>query len=649
MKVKTILYNLSKLIINLPRSTRKYILLIFDLFLIILSISITNNLLLFYSEDRSLFISFNSDPAIYLLLVLISLSLYLSTGQYKGITRYISSSILYWFSIRNFFLVSILSLIFLGFNDTSLTQCINYFSILWLSLTISTVLIRIFLRDYLIYSSFKLGSVDIANVAIYGAGSSGTQLSSALKYTGRYNIICFLDDNKDIHGRLINGIKIHDPKKVNLLKNNIDQILLAIPSLPPSRRREIINYLQDNFKYPILQVPSIEDIASGSASIDSLRPVCIEDLLGRDEIFPDSNLISQSVNDKSILITGAGGSIGSELSRQISKLSPKKLVLNDFSENNLYLINEELMSTSKFKDNHINIFSCLGDCSNEKFLENIIKKYNIQTVFHAAAYKHVPIVEKNPLSGIANNIFSTFSICQICKKNNLERMIFISTDKAVRPTNVMGASKRVAEVIVQAFALDQATLYEEKQEDRKTIFSMVRFGNVLGSSGSVIPLFEKQIKKGGPITITDFNINRYFMTIVEASQLVLQSSSLATGGDIFLLDMGEPIKIYDLAKKMIHLSGLKLKDSDNPNGDIEINSIGLRPGEKLFEELLVDGNSARTSHPLIFRAKEKPTKLKDLLPIIKDLKNNLEQQDYNKSLSILAKLVPEWINEINLK
>ena len=379
----------------------------------------------------------------------------------------------------------------------------------------------------------------------------------------------------------------------------------------------------------ILEVPSIDALTSGRASIDALHPVAIEDLLGRDQAIPEQTLLSQAFTQKVVCVTGAGGSIGSELCRQILELKPKALLLLERSEPALYAIDQEL--TNRGLDG-VKLLPVLGSASDEALVQLLFQREQVQVVVHAAAYKHVPLVEANPLAGIANNVFSTLVICQTAEALGLERVLLISTDKAVRPTNVMGASKRLAELVVQGAA----------QSSEKTFYSMVRFGNVLGSSGSVVPLFTKQIESGGPITLTHPDIVRYFMTIPEAAQLVLQAAGLATGGEVFVLDMGEPVRIHDLAQQMVKLSGLQLKDQANPDGDIEIVCTGLRPGEKLYEELLIDADAQPTSHPLIFCAQEACWPAAQLELCLKQMRQSLQHQDAAAVLNLLKKLVPEW-------
>ena len=373
-----------------------------------------------------------------------------------------------------------------------------------------------------------------------------------------------------------------------------------------------------------------------------MKPIDINDLLGRIRVEPFSDLLEDSTKGQNILITGAGGTIGREIFSQIIKLSPKSVVLVENSEINLYNLEQEFHC---FLKNNKNIYLKLGDVKNYNFNNKLLNKFKIDVIYHAAAYKHVPLIESNPLQGIENNVLSTYSICKAAESSRVKRVTLISSDKAVRPTNVMGASKRLAELVVKAFSNNQENSFDKniKLEESKIKYSIVRFGNVLNSSGSVVPLFQKQIEAGGPITLTDRNIIRYFMTVSEAAQLVIQATTLSKGGEIFLLDMGEPIRIEDLAKQMIRLSGLNVKNITNPDGDIEIISTGLRPGEKLYEELLIDGKSESTIHPLIFKSKEKDFNYKEFMKDINELIKSIDNVDEELSLSILQKLVPEWI------
>ena len=500
-----------------------------------------------------------------------------------------------------------------------------------------TSIIRIVFRDFLLFNR-HFSNKNKIRVAIYGAGSAGRQLAAYLQFDNKYKLINFFDDADYLAGKELRGVKILKPELISKVRNSIDQILIAMPSLKRERRLEILDLL-NQYNIPLFKIPSLDDIISGKASVDKLLPIEIEDLLYRKKI--SSPVINSDLfRDSVVCITGAGGSIGSELSIQILKLEPKKLILFEQNELALYTIYNELLL---LKNEKTLIKPLLGNTCDFELVRKVFKEENVSFVYHAAAYKHVPLVESNPIAGIENNVFSTLSICEAAYVEGVKNLILISTDKAVRPLNVMGASKRVAELIVQFYS-KKIRLSEKK---KSLSFSMVRFGNVLNSSGSVVPLFKKQISSGGPITITHTDVIRYFMTISEAVGLVINASSFASGGEVFLLDMGKPVKIKDLALKMINLSGLSLKDESNPNGDIEIIYSGLRPGEKLFEELLIDGKSSKTKHPQIYFAVENNLLFEDLMDILNSLKIAVSEQNKELVLSLLKKLVPEWKSNCN--
>ena len=557
---------------------------------------------------------------------LIGLPLYALSGQYKGLNRYASSIALYRLSVRNGLLV--LMLVFTGVLLSLPLPPRSSWLLLWLLLTGFTGGVRFTMRDLLVSLNNKPRQA-ITSVAIYGAGAAGVQLAAALRLAGSYRVVLFVDDAPDLWHRDINGVPIQPPQWLHKRASGIDQVLLAIPSLSRSRMRRITADLQE-LGIPLLQVPSIEDITSGRARIDALRPIAIEELLGRDAVAPDPDLLGPGIAGACVCVTGAGGSIGSELCRQILHLRPGRLVLLEHSEPSLYTIHQELQDLLPAG---VDLKPVLGSAADTALVERLFRQQGVSVVFHAAAYKHVPMVEANPLAGLANNVLCTQRVCRAAAAAGVNKMVLISSDKAVRPTNVMGASKRAAELVLQAHA---------HLGNGPTQFTIVRFGNVLGSSGSVVPLFRHQIAKGGPITLTHPEIIRYFMTISEAAQLVLQAAQLAKGGEVFLLEMGEPVRIKDLAEQMVGLSGLSMRDADNPNGDIEIVCTGLRPGEKLYEELLIDADSQATSHPLIYRAQEKTFAPELLWPQIDSIEAAIQQQDVAKALEVLAKLVPEW-------
>jgi len=468
------------------------------------------------------------------------------------------------------------------------------------------------------------------NVIIYGAGSAGRQLLTALQQSSEYRPVAFIDDENELKRQSISGVEVFTPDETKDLisKSEASEILLAIPSASRTRRNEIIDFLEP-YSVMVRSLPGVSELAQGKVNIADLKEVSIRDLLGRDMVEPNKDLLSQNIADKVVLVTGAGGSIGSELCRQIIFLKPKTLILYEMSELALYTIEKEL---SNIGVHSMDIYPILGSVNNKSRLTNVFERFSVDTIYHAAAYKHVPMVEFNNTEGVNNNIFGTLSCAQVAIDTGVETFVLISTDKAVRPTNTMGATKRSAELVLQALAAKQSG----------TKFTMVRFGNVLGSSGSVIPLFKQQIKEGGPVTVTDKDIIRYFMTIPEAVELVIQAGAMGLGGDVFVLDMGKPVKIYDLAKKMIHLTGLEVKDKSNPKGDIEIQITGLRPGEKLFEELLIGDNVSDTSHPLIMRAEEDTLAWNELKLILDELKLAIDECDHIKLRKLLMQVVPEF-------
>lgn len=481
------------------------------------------------------------------------------------------------------------------------------------------------------------------NVIIYGAGSAGVQLSSALAHGHDFRLIAFIDDNPLLHRQKVNGVKIHPLTALNYLieKFTVTDVLLAMPSVARSRRSKIIRMLEP---YPVhvRSMPGMSDIAQGRVTFDELQEVDIADLLGRDPVVPDQNLLTANTAGKTVMVTGAGGSIGSELCRQIIQLHPKALILYEQSEFALYEIDRELgLCLERAGSTDIQIIAVLGSVVNGRRVEKVCRAFAVQTIYHAAAYKHVPMVEKNPGEAVWNNIFGTLHAAEAAIQAGVETFVLISTDKAVRPTNTMGATKRFAELILQGLSI-------ENQKSQATRFTMVRFGNVLGSSGSVVPLFREQIANGGPVTVTDPKIIRYFMTIPEAAQLVIQAGAMGQGGDVFVLDMGEPVKILDLAKRMIKLSGLTIKDDANPGGDIDIVYTGLRSGEKLYEELLIGDNVSATGHPRIMRAEEEVITWPELEKMLSALERAALIDDYQQVRMILKQAVSGFLPQCNI-
>jgi FlaA1/EpsC-like NDP-sugar epimerase len=488
------------------------------------------------------------------------------------------------------------------------------------------------------------------NVLIYGAGSAGRQLSAAILNGHELNLVGFLDDNSQLHGHFINGLSIFDPAKLDIVikEYKVTELLLAIPSITGQRRNQILDKLSQH-QIKVLTLPGLSDIASGRITLKDVLELDVDDLLGREVITPFESLLNKNVYQKAVLVTGAGGSIGSELCRQIVRLNPTFLLVLDNSEVALYQIHTELeIYLNKFKSslNHDQylvlprIIPLVGSVIDEARIDAIIRTWKPDTVYHAAAYKHVPMVEENVVEGLRNNVWGTWVCANASLNHGVSNFVLISTDKAVRPTNIMGASKRLAELLLQALASDVGNNENiSGHQSIPTIFSMVRFGNVLGSSGSVVPLFKEQIKNGGPITLTDINVTRYFMSIPEAAQLVLQAGSMSSGGEVFVLDMGQPVRIYDLAIRMVELSGLKIKTEEDPDGDIEVKVIGLRSGEKLYEELLIGNDPSPTVHPRILKAKEHYVQLNEIKQKLNEINRLMACNDILSIQKILSQLV----------
>jgi len=470
-----------------------------------------------------------------------------------------------------------------------------------------------------------------SKVIIYGAGSSGRQLSQALQLSKQYTHVAYIDDIKAKDGAYINNIPVFSHNNIQKLieKNDISEILLAMPSTSRKKRNEIIEKLS-RFSVQVRSLPSVSELAEGKVKIEDLLEIDIGDLLGRDSVASSEKLLKIKITDKVVLVTGAGGSIGSELCRQILSIKPKKLILFEVSEPSLYQIEQELININKFD---IEIHPVIGSVRDLKRMKDIFNQYEVQTIYHAAAYKHVPLVEYNQSQGVLNNSIGTMLAAEAAIAEKVETFVLISTDKAVRPANTMGATKRVAELVLQALA---------KQSNNTCCLTMVRFGNVLDSSGSVIPLFKRQIREGGPITVTDVNMVRYFMTISEAVELVIQAGAMGKGGDLFVLDMGEPVRIYDLAVKMVQLSGLQVLDDNNPDGDIEIMYTGLRPGEKLYEELIAGNNVTETENKLIMCAHEEMIDWENLKPMLDELNDASENSEVARIREMLMQIVPEF-------
>jgi FlaA1/EpsC-like NDP-sugar epimerase len=479
----------------------------------------------------------------------------------------------------------------------------------------------------------RLNSSEVRRIIIYGAGAAGAQLCAALRTRGQFRPVAIIDDNITMRGAQISGVKVHAPDRLHEMRRRLgaNLVLLAIPSASRRRRSEIIERLSA-LGFQVQTVPEISEIVSGHSRLEEIRDIDVHDLLGRDPVPPNAALLGACVRGKSILVTGGGGSIGSELCRQIMELSPRRLVLLEVSELALYEIERELRSLNVRLGNRIELIALLGNAHHKNRVREIMSTFGIQTVYHAAAYKHVPIVEHNMIEGIHNNIFATYNTAEAALECRVETFVLISTDKAVNPTNVMGCTKRVAEMVLQGL----------QQRAHGTRFCMVRFGNVLESSGSVVPLFREQIRDGGPVTVTHPDVIRYFMTIPEASQLVIQAGSMGSGGDVFVLDMGSPVRIADLAKRMVQLAGYTLRDEKHPEGDIEIRFTGLRPAEKLFEELLIGKNVTGTEHPRILRAMEHSLTWEQMRQVLDDLAMCSTRFDCDRAREVLLRAVPEY-------
>ena len=481
----------------------------------------------------------------------------------------------------------------------------------------------------------RQGQGEGSKTLIYGAGEAGLRLLESLRFDLRFSIVGLLDDNPQLWGRKVQGLPIHRPDQLEGLINRqrIRQVLLAMPSTPLSRRSQLVRQLKA-MGLEVMAMPSLAQIASGESSVSELRPVAIEELLGREPSEPIPELLQAAVQGEAVLVTGAGGSIGSALCRRVLSQRPKVLVLLERNEFALYAIHQELQAKALAEG--LELVPVIADVADRPRMEMLLRRHGITLLLHAAAYKHVPLVEANVCKGLANNIFGSRSALDAAISCGLKRFMLISTDKAVRPTNVMGASKRVCELLVQDAAARVA------EQGNGPICSMVRFGNVLGSSGSVVPLFREQIANGGPVTVTHPEITRYFMTIPEAAQLVLQATGMAKGGEVFVLDMGEPVKLVDLARQMVELSGCTVRDSRKPDGDIAITFTGLRPGEKLFEELLLSESDQPSGHPLIRKAEEHRFEFDELTELLCQLQKALGVWDAQQATAVLQKLVLEY-------
>jgi len=604
---------------NLSRKQKQVLMVISDIIILLFAIWLSFALRLGVLWSEKLL----SNTWIFLIIPLVSIPLFIRFGLYKSVLKFMGTKVI----VTAFQSITITSL-FVGFammifREADMPRTVIL--IFWFVSSILIIIMRFLYKGYL-YSWDNFVN-DRKPTIIYGAGSAGAQLVESLRKNHEYAPIAFIDDDKSKQGTYINYTRIHPftDLKTIVKQRKVKTILLAIPSLPEQNKRDLLKRLS---KYPVevKLLPSLSEIVNGKVSIENIRHVEVEDILGRTPVKPKTSLLKKNIEGKNVLVTGAGGSIGSELCRQILKLSPKKIVLFDHSEFNLYTIDYELTS---LEIKECEIIPVLADVKSKNTIDNTIKENNINTIYHAAAYKHVPMVEKNTVEGVFNNVIGTYNVAVSASENNVENMVLISTDKAVRPTNVMGASKRFSEVVLQAL----------NAQKTKTCFSMVRFGNVLDSAGSVVPLFRKQIKNGGPVTVTHAKVTRYFMSIPEAVQLVLQAGAMAKGGDVFVLDMGEPVRILDLARRMINLSGLSPVTSDNPEGDITIKFTGLREGEKLYEELLIGKDVIQSKHPQIMQANEDVISWQKVNSLIEEITTSYQNLDDESIRRILIENV----------
>ena len=547
-------------------------------------------------------------------------------GTYKSIVRFMGAD-LYISGLKSTLVVAVSMALFerlVGFTASPLRFGIVFAALALIYIVGGRIAARVFLNRR---------NANRESVIIYGAGEGGARLVSALFGGDDYLPVALIDDKSSLHGTRINGLEVYSPKRLEELieTTGATGVLLAVPSASRHRRRQILERLA-NHAVHVRTIPEVKDLISGKARVEDVSEVDVKDLLGRDPVPPIEKLLLGSIAGKNVMVTGAGGSIGAELCRQILELKPKRLLCFEISESALYTIDRELKQLLAAKDIDCELVALLGSVHHEARVREALEVFEIDTVYHAAAYKHVPIVEHNLFEGIHNNVFGTLHTARAAIAAGVERFVLISTDKAVNPTNVMGATKRLSEQVLQAY----------NSRTKTTRFCMVRFGNVLESSGSVVPLFREQIQYGGPVTVTHRDIIRYFMTIPEAAQLVIQAASMAKGGDVFVLDMGKPVRIEDLARRMIHLMGLKVRDQERPDGDIEIQYIGLRPAEKLYEELLIGSNVSGTEHPRIMRADEDYLPYEELDRILRNLKTASAGLDYDAARGSLLRAVAEY-------
>lgn len=622
--IKRLLNRLAKFALALPRSTKRGLVLMVDIGLCVLTVWLAFYLRLgvFVPWSWALF---------WPVLVSVSLALpiFVRLGLYRAIFRYsgLPAMVLVAHAIVLYGLCFAAIFTFYGVEGVPRTVGLIQPALLFILVAESRVAARLWLGG--LYR-LHLGKASLPQALVYGAGSAGRQLASAMSSSSEIRVVGFLDDDSQLQGQMLNGLPIYSPADLPEILSGlaVTDVLLALPSASRQRRNEILEMLKPH-KVAVRSLPGLSDIATGKVRMSDVQELDIYDLLGREPVSPNEALLHMDTCNKTVLVTGAGGSIGSELCRQILKTKPRQLLLVERSEFALYQIYEELQALQSEAE----ILPLLASVCNEVRMKEIMQTWHPDTVYHAAAYKHVPLVEHNPAEGVRNNVWGTRVCAEAAQRHGVRNFVLISTDKAVRPTNIMGATKRLAEMVLQALA------EHSPKGERSTRFSMVRFGNVLGSSGSVVPLFRQQIKNGGPITLTDTEMTRYFMTIPEAAQLVIQAGAMGAGGDVFVLDMGQPVKILDLARRMVALSGLTVQDEANPQGDIAIEVTGLRPGEKLYEELLIGDNPEPTQHTRIMKAHEQFLSLPQLEDKLKTLGTAIGANDVPTIRGLLKEVV----------
>ncbi len=608
-------------LVTLPRPVKRAVVLACDLFGMPAAL-----LLAFAIKADSLTAGLDRNPWLYVGVTAASLAFFAWFGLYRSVVRYIGPramlAILAGVTASAVALAVMAETIVYRPVPETIVVIFWLVALVWLSGTR-------FMARWILAPSRSRGEP----VLIYGAGDAGARLAVSLQADSGLYPVAYVDEKRALQGHLVQGIPVYAPGQLDrvIQRFGVRRILLAVPTASRKRRAEILRRLE-HLDMHVQSVPSLDEILAGKAQVDELRDVEVSDLLGRDPVPPNQALLDRCIRGKVVMVTGAGGSIGSELCRQILRQGPKRLVLFEMSEIALYQIERELRAQAPREGLDVPVDALLGNAHHKYRLQEVMQSFGVQTVYHAAAYKHVPIVEQNSVEGVFNNVFSTLHAAEAARETGVETFVLISTDKAVNPTNVMGASKRFAEIVLQSM----------QTQTTRTRFCMVRFGNVLGSSGSVVPLFEEQIRAGGPVTVTHPEVRRFFMTIPEAAQLVLQAGSMGGGGDVFVLDMGQPVKIDELARRMIGLMGLTVRDEANPDGDIEVRYSGLRPAEKLYEELLIGNNVTGTDHPMIMRAMEHSPTWAEVQEMVEELRVAINRFDCKRVLEVLERGVREY-------